>query len=185
MEAYHIDRTARIKQGVINALDAEGRNEKAIQLLRHPQSPLKIVEDIFEKCRKEHYPSGVSRLKSLYATERFSVNRWVEKLGVIQNGLVNALTNVCTIEVDGDYPVYDSVWFDLCWNSEKKLLGESIICRHAHCYWSAAQTENPLIELLCPFPAEVIRLTTIGNFDIETEKMYHKYMNCSKAPEQR
>lgn len=117
-----------------------------------------ITEIIFELVRQLHFSDSPSRLSSLYASKSISQAKqwqqlWIENLGNQKEQIGQSLWEI-EFKTRIIRP-YDAQLLYIGPNNDFSYL---VSLENAHMYWKHIFTQNPLPELLIPYPVTVTRL---------------------------
>lgn len=121
-----------------------------------------IAEIIFELVRQIHFPNAPSRLTSLFASQTIDAAEqwdrfWYKCFGPIVEQLPKSLWE---IEFETDAKLFDASFFDVMSNNKfSYLLG----LENAYRYWRGEFSDEPLPELLIPYPVTVLRSVREAN----------------------
>lgn len=116
-----------------------------------------MIEYIFETVRKTNFPNCPSRFTSLFACkDLYSIKKWFNILSTNNMDCTNA--HVLKIRPKGRIFIADSVWRD----ESLSINGKSVFSTFAYeefaiNYWSGISTKNPIYEVLCELPVEIIK----------------------------
>ncbi len=116
-----------------------------------------IVEIIFELVRQQHFPHSPSRLTSFYASESIDeAEKWCHFLYKVHGHKQNQVPqSLWEIKYETESKLYDAKFLDITTNDSFSYLAA---LENAHNYWNGSMSNNPLPELLIPYPVTVIRL---------------------------
>ena len=121
-----------------------------------------IAEIIFELVRQLHFPDAPSRLTSLYASESIEQAENWQRLwrNYFDDQPEQTACSLWEISYKTNAKLYDANFLNIMSDDE---FAYTTALDSAYKYWNGIMSENPLPELLIPYPVTVMR--TIRNND--------------------
>lgn len=116
-----------------------------------------ITEVIFELVRQLDYPDAPSRMTSLYASQTIEQAQkwrslWQKNFGDMLGQTGESLWE---IEYNTNANLYDANFLNIMPEDE---FSYTYALEFAHKYWQGSMSENPLPELLIPYPVTIVRM---------------------------
>lgn len=116
------------------------------------------AEAAFEFVRRQEFPRCCSRLHCAYFYERLQDSWRLFQLDYGNDPEEGKKVRLFAVELDDPEPQYrDMTWFDLAYEAMSERQDTQEVLRLARQYFSGAQTETPVLEILSDRPARAIR----------------------------
>ena len=116
-----------------------------------------LTEIIFELVRQLYFPDAPSRLTSLYASESIEQAMIWQKLwkNNFKDNNEQLAHSLWEIEYESNAKLFDANHLNIFSNDEFSYI---TALDYANKYWQGHFSENPLPELLIPYPVTIVRI---------------------------